>query len=255
MKIKSLFAFMLLLSLASSLPDLRAQEELYSSEYACVDPAGNKRWDSAAEISLTDEASHIYLLTETGKGSFSGFKDNISWKSTLEFESRTDTIIPIKSARYVYDEGGKPLSLAVQEFDLAAGEAIYRYEDFVTGKEREKIFKFKGGIINKLSLALYVRKFLKNGERERATFFLSDEPRLYKVKLKVVGEEAFQINGREINAYKIILDPNLGIFNLFKPLLPRAYVWHATVPKFRWLKYRGPESSPLSVRVEILVKR
>lgn len=252
MKSKSLFSLILLLILASSLPNLWAQEELFSSEYTCFDRAGNKRWDSAAKLSFLDEANHIYILTESGRGIFSGFKDKISWRSTLEFESRSDTIIPIKTVRYVYDESGKPQSVATQEFNFMTGEAIYKYEDLVTHKKHEKIFKFKGEIINKLSLALYVRKFLKNGERKKITFFLSDEPRLYKVNLKVIGEEAIQINGREIDTYKILLDPNLGILNLFKLFLPRAYMWNAMGPKFTWLKYRGPENGPLSIKIEII---
>ncbi|NQT90321.1 MAG: hypothetical protein HQ558_03610, partial [Candidatus Omnitrophica bacterium] len=42
------------------------------------------------------------------------------------------------------------------------------------------------------------------------------------------------------------------IFNLFKAFASKGYTWHAAEGDFRWLKYKGPETDPYSIRVEII---
>jgi len=121
-------------------------------------------------------------------------------------------------------------------------------------KKIEKTFKFKDDIVTRLILGLYIQKFLENGETEKTVELVSSEPQLYKVNIRITGEEKIDINGREKIAYKLCLDPDIGLLNIFKFFISKTYVWHSSVPDFEWLKYVGLENTISSPKVEIRTK-
>ena len=226
------------------------KENIFVTNYTCSDLKGNERWKGETQISHTDKKD-IYLLTERGKGRFSGFKDRISWTATLRFLSTEDIIKPLKMEKQIFNQGGKLITRQTQNFDFANRKATYCYENLITKRKMEKVFRFKGDIVNRLILGLYIQKFLKNGEREQTVSILSDEPRLYRANIKVIGEEEIECNGRKKMAYKLSLDPDIGLLNIFKFVLPKVYTYHSVTPDYEWLKYVGLESNIASPKVEI----
>jgi len=99
-----------------------------------------------------------------------------------------------------------------------------------------------------------VQKLLSNGIMEKRVDLLTAEPSLLVVDIKLINEEVVDIHNKELPAYKICLDPNLGLFSIFKVFLPKAYTWHLAEGDFAWLKYKGPESSPTSIKILIETK-
>lgn len=234
----------------SSFTWAEVKENKFVTNYTCFDLRGNERWKGETEISHTDKKD-IYLLTERGKGHFSGFKDRISWTAKLIFLSTEDTIKPLKMEKQTFNQEGKLIVRQTQKFDFTNRKAIYRYENLITKRKMEKVFRFKGDIVSRLVLGLYVQKFLKNGEREQTVSILSDGPSLYRVRIKVIGEEKIECNGRKKMAYKLCLDPDMGLLNIFKFVLPKVYTYHSVTPHYEWLKYIGLESNIASPKVEI----
>lgn len=242
----------LFLLLISSFSNAEVREDRFATSYTCFDLKGNERWKAATEIThSSDKGEDVYTLIEKGEGYFSGFKGKISWTAKLEFISTKDTVRPLGMEKQIFDEDGKVIARQKQEFDFTNKKTTCSYENLVTKRKTAKVFKFKGDIVNRLILGLYVQKFLENGKREQTVSILSDEPCLYKVNIKVIGEEEIKCNGREKIAYKLSLDPDIGLLNIFKVILPKAYVWHSAAPHFEWLKYVGLENSICSPRVEI----
>jgi len=238
-----------LLSL-SSFSNAEVKENKFVTNYTCFDLKGNERWKGETEISHTDKKD-IYLLTERGKGHFSGFKDRISWTAKLIFLSTEDTIKPLKMEKQTFNQEGKLIVRQTQKFDFTDKKATYCYENLVTKRKMEKVFRFKGDVVNRLILGLYVQKFLKNGEREQTVSILSDEPRLYRTNIKVIGKEEIECNGRKKMAYKLCLDPDIGLLSIFKFVLPKVHIWHSATPHYEWLKYVGLESNIASPKVEV----
>jgi len=243
----------LLLSALISCPSSSAAEgDVFRTGYVCFDLEGNERWSAETEITRSESGrKDVYTLTEKGKGYYSGFKDKVSWTAVLEFESNDRRVRPLRMEKRTFSEEGGPIALEIQEFDFTDERVTCIHEDLSGGTRREKAFRIKGDIANRLILGLYVQKFLENAIRRREIYMLSSEPRLYRIDIKVVGEEELDINGRERAAYKLCLDPDLGLFNMLKVVLPKAYAWHSAVPKFEWLKYVGLEGSVSSPKVEI----
>ena len=238
-----------LLSLPS-FASAEVKEDKFVTNYTCFDLKGNERWKAETEISHTDKKD-IYLLTERGKGYFSGFKDRISWIAKLKFLSTKDSVKPLKMEKQIFNQGGKVITRQTQKFDFTNKKVIYSYENLITKRKMEKVFRFKGDIVNRLILSLYVQKFLKNGEKEQTVFILSDEPSLYRVRIKIIGEEEIECKGRKKTVYKLCLDPDIGLLNIFKFVLPKIHIWHLATPHYEWLKYVGLESNITSPKVEI----
>jgi hypothetical protein len=245
-------AFSLLFILSASLsPSLVAQKNIYKTNYVCFDLKGNERWLASAEISCVDKASNKYMLIEKGQGYFSGFRNRISWVAELEFESTDDAVRPFKAVRHIFDEQGEMLAAEIQEFDFKNNKLVYSYEEFFTERKIKKEFNFQGDIVNRLILGLYIQKFLENGKKEKAVNMFTAEPHLYRINIRVIGKEELSINGQKKIAYKLCLDPDLGLLSVLKTLLPKVYVWHSSLPSFEWLQYKGLENDLSSPRVEI----
>lgn len=243
----SIFCFLLFISLLCT-----ADEDLFKTSYVCYDSEQNKRWIATTQItSLIIEGENIYKLTEEGEGFYSGFKDKIAWVAELIFESDKDNIRPLRMERKFFDEDGRQIAEELQDFDFSSNKIIYKYDDLAKGITKHKEFKIKGDIANRLSLGLYIQKFLENGQSQKQTYLFSSEPALYKVNAKVIKEEEVKINGQTKKAYKLYLDPDVGLLNIFKILAPKTYVWHSSLPDYEWLKYSGLECGMNSEKVII----
>jgi hypothetical protein len=228
-----------------------SEEKVYKTSYQCLDMKADKRWQAEAQITNSPDKENIYILTEKGSGIYSGFSGKISWEASLEFESTEDMVRPLKMEKQTFDKKGEIIEIESQEFDFANKKAYYRCER--PGKDDIiKKYNFKGDIVNRLILGLYIQKFLESGKRKQKTYMLSSEPQLYKVDIKILDTERIEVSNKERSAYKICLDPDIGLLNIFKIVLPKAYVWHSAYPEYEWLMYKGPESSVSSPKVEIV---
>lgn len=250
MKIYSIAALVLFCQVSLQAP-VHA-EEAYVTRYAASDTEGRVRWTAHADIVRAPGAgSDSYVLTERGRGVLSGFKGKVSWEARLEFESIPDRVRPVLMENKVFSESGVQIFEEREEFDHSAGKARYSGKDLLHNRTRKGEYAFKGDIANRMILGLYIQKFLEHGGKEASLALLSSEPRLYEVRLRVVGKEDIVINGVKKEAFKLCLDPELGILNFIKTVIPKAYVWHSAEPKFEWMRYRGLENSLGSPMVEI----
>lgn len=252
LKICVMFLSVMLLCAPVSLAE---EADAFSTSYTCADLKGNYRWKAATEINHSDgDPDDVFQLVEKGRGHYSGFEDKISWSSVMRFQSTDETVRPIRVDKRVFDTNGILLMLETQEFDYTDNKIKCSKQDKVNDRETVKEFDFGFDPVNRLSLSLYIQKFLKNGFRQKKVNLLSSEPNIYSVSIKIIGEEVIDIYGKQLKAYKLCLDPNLGILSIFKVFLPKSYTWHLAKEDFAWLKYEGPESDPASIKVIIETK-
>ncbi len=252
LKIITLIACIVLLSAPACFSDIDTN---FNTSYFCTDLEGNPRWSAKAVIKhLKGDPDDIFILTEDGMGYYSGFEDEVSWASVLRFKSTKDTISPIRVEKRVFNKAKELLAIETQEFDYIDKKILCTKKDKVKDRETSREFNFSSDPINRLALSLYLQKLLNNGIREKRVDLLTAEPSLLVVDIKVINEEVIDIHNKKLPAYKICLDPNLGLLSIFKVFLPKAYTWHLAQGDFAWLKYKGPESSPTSIKVLIETK-
>ena len=249
---KKLFLFTLILVTLLIPFTALAENVTYKGQYTSYDLDGKERWKASAKIVEYNE--NILILTEEGSGRYYPFKDNISWVATLEFKDLGKSIKPLKSLRKIFDKDNNPIALETQIFDFKTSKVNYTYEDLITKNKVERSFTFNKDIVNRLILPLYVAKFLENNESKRYVQMITDEPKLYNVNLRVIKDETIDIDGKAIETTKVVIDPNLGLFNIFKVLIPKSYIWHNKSNGFLMQKYKGLESSPSSPKIRIVVE-
>ena len=229
-----------------------AEKDISTTSYECYDLKGNPRWKAVTEIfSSPEKGQGINTLIEKGSGIYSGFEERISWRSELEYIREAEQIRPIKSQINIFGISGELISIESQEFDYGSDTVTFKREDKISGKIYKEEFKIKEDIVNRLMLGLYIQQFLKSDKKETVIQMLSNEPRLIKCRLYIIGKEEIEINGQSRQAYKLCLDPQLGLLNFVKVFIPKAYVWHSAKPDFEWLKYKGLEVNLSSPIVEI----
>ena len=246
------FVFLLLFSF-SAMASLFADEEgVVKLEYECRDMTGAPRWQADTEI--RNKEGDIFVLTERADGVYSSFDGPISWVAELEFESTDDAVRPLSLEKKVFDENGKMIRLEEQKFDQEKKLATCTHKDIPKNISRTKKFRFNKDIVNRQILGLYVQKLLEQGKTFASVQMVSEEPGFYAVDLNVLDKETIQINGRNVKAYKLAIDPRLGLLNVAKMFFPRAYAWHSALPTFEWLKYSGLEGDITSAEVEITRK-
>ena len=229
-----------------------AEEGVVRLEYECRDTLGTPRWEANTEI--TNKEGNLYVLVENVKGIYSSFDGPISWVAKMEFESTDDIVRPISLEKKIFDENGKMIRLEEQKFDYNKKIATCTHNDIPRNISKTKKFRFNNDIVNRQILGLYGQKLLKKGKTSRSVTMLSEEPGSYMIDIKVVDKETIVLNGCKREAYKISIDPRLGLLNVVKVFFPKTYAWHSAEPEFEWLKYSGLEGGVSSAKVEITRK-
>ena len=219
--------------------------------YVSRDLSGALRWQ--ADSRITNERPGVYAMVEKGEGIYSSFKGRVSWVARMEFERTGDSIRPMRMEKRVFDEKGGLIRLEKQEFDLANNTGTCTHEEPERNISRTKKFKFDKDVVTRLSLGLYAQKFLENGKASQRLQMVSEEPNVYDIELRLLDKEIIEVNGRKVTAYRLSIDPYLGLFGFAKVFLPKAYAWHSAVPKYEWLRYAGLEGGINSVKMEVTV--
>jgi len=251
--IKIWVLFFFCLSVFSGICQVSANAgNVFKTGYVCRDLKGHLRWQ--AETEIKNKQGDIYIMTEKAKGGYFGFKNMASWVAEMEFESNADVVRPLKMEKRVMDKNGNILAIEKQQFDFTDNIVTCSHEDFVKNISSTKQFKFKKDIVNRLILGLYIQKLIENGKTREDVQVVTEEPGFYNVKIKILDEEYIEVNGTEKLAYKICLDPKLGILGFVKIFLPKAYVWHSAESEFEWLRYKGLEGSIKSPKVTITTR-
>ena len=235
---------------AARLAYAESKNNIYRVSYACHDLQDNPRWKATAEI--RNKEGDVYIITEKLNGLYYGFKGPISWVAQTELERTRDTVRPLGMDQRIFDQSGKPIAIRKQEFNFTDKVVTCTYYDLIKNTSVTKKFTFNKEVINRLLQGLYVQKFLENGETFKDIQFISPEPALYNIELRVVAKEEIEVGGKKRKAYKICFDPQLGILSFAKVFLPKAFVWHSAEPPFELLKYKGIETSISSPEVEII---
>ncbi len=249
---KLLIFFLCFFFLASAAGALEASEESVTFSYICRDLKGAARWRAEAEIKNISPG--VYLMTEKAQGVYSSFKGRISWVADMKFERTKDNARPISLDKKVFDSKGTMIRREKQEFDLADNTVTCIHEEPARNIMRTRKFKFDRDVVTRLSLGFYAQKFLASGKMSEKLQMVSEEPKVYNIELKRMGKENIKINGSETEAYRLCVDPELGVFNFVKVFLPKSYAWHSVVPNYEWLGYSGLEGDINSEKVEIFIE-
>jgi hypothetical protein len=245
---KRILAIVFMVAAATALYADEGKAEI--SRYQCTDLKGGKLWESTVTITPVLGEKDNYNLTEEGKGRYYGFDGITSRKSEMRYIENKEVLIPVSMKETVFSESGKTLLESTQKFYPDKKEVECEIKDPVKGREKKETLKYEGDIINGEIMDDYIERFLAAGEKKKVVYLLSDAE-LYRVTLRVVKKEEVTVNGKTREAYKIAIDPEIGILNPVKVFITKNYEWYSCEPPYEWLKFKGLESSMNSPVVEM----
>ncbi|MEW5758255.1 MAG: hypothetical protein AB1755_02115 [Candidatus Omnitrophota bacterium] len=228
-----------------------ASLEMREMDYECFSVKDNQpRWQAKAAISSADNIASIYKISEEAKGIYSGYDGEITRKTVVFYEKTTDDNYRIlKSQTEFFTQDQKLILKELQTYDYANKKVYIEAEDYLKHKAKKGELEIRGQIANKLTLPLQIRKTLLANRKFEPIYFVSSKPALYKVDLRVIKEEELDFNNQKIKAYKILLDPDIGIFNILKFLVTNTFVWFNSDMPYELVKYEGLETDLGSERV------
>jgi hypothetical protein len=199
----------------------------------------SSRWTMAAETDA--EGRPIVRMREEGEGLYSGFDEEVVWR-TDSLWSAGDTFAPIRTERTVRNLGGTVLVRERTDFDRANGVIRFEREEPETGDTQSETFDLPRDVLSVEGIAAALRGIPFGEDVSVETRLFTPEPELYEVTLHVRGRETVGIAEGDREAYKVEIEPHLGLLSVFRFLLPEAYFWFAVEPPHDWLRYEGPEA-------------
>src|SRR5262249_45758146 len=87
-----------------------------------------------------------------------------------------------------------------------------------------------------------------------AIHFLSNEPRLYEMRIAMRGKERIKTPVGEFECYQVELIPNLGVLNVIRSFAPKARFWFSASSPHFWVRYEGPENGAGSPDIVMTLK-
>lgn len=178
-------------------------------------------------------------FTEEGKGQYSGFTGQISWAADALW-SADGPLKPLRSEKTFKDSSGKVIGKERMTFDPSKGSVKYERER--DGRVVEsKQMTVPADTLAPEGIAGILRFLPFDHWHNQTVHILSNEPKLYNIKLEMRGREMVKTPAGEFECFKIELVPQLGALNLVRSFLPKEYFWFSVEPSHFWVKYEGLE--------------
>lgn len=246
---KKMIVAVLMLAVAAVLH--AGEGDVKTFRYKCVDMKGITLWESNITIApAAGQGEDVYLMTEEIKGRYYGSDGITSRRREMRYIENKEQLTPLSMDEKVFSESGNLIRESTQRFYPDKKRVECTVKDLAGGKEKKESLRYDGDIINGMIMDDYIERFLAAGEKKRAVYLL-EGAELYRMTLRIVATEQVTVNGKTREAYKIALDPEIGLFNPVKIFITKNHEWYSTEPPYEWIKFQGLESSLDSPIVEM----
>lgn len=186
-----------------------------------------------------------------GKGKCDKYQD-ITWETTARLEEKEGFLYLLHSSCTAKDSQQNIILRYEKEFDYEKKIIFWRKLDAQGRIKKEARFPIKGKTTDDVTLMYFLKKYVANRNTPgyKNYYFLSNEPRLYKVNIKVIGTETLDLPIGTKTAVKLKLTGDMGIIDdILDKYVPHTYVWYEDIPPYEWLQYEGLETSMQSANV------
>ncbi len=201
---------------------------------------GAVRWKNEWTMNReTLDGRPIVRFTEKGSGRYSSFDPEVRWNIETIW-SASEWFRPLSTERTVTDTAGRLLLKERKSFHIDKGLVDIEREDLATTSRRSLKIPSDTLAADGIAGALRSLPFERSGPVE--VHLLSNEPKLYQVSFEIRGQERVRVPAGEFQCYKVELVPGLGVLNLFRFAIPKAYFWFTVEPPHYWVRYEGLEN-------------
>ncbi len=192
----------------------------------------------------------------TGKGKCDKYQD-ITWETTARLKEKEGFLYLLNSSCVAKDPRGNIILRYEKQFDYDNRLITWRQLDADGKIEKEARYPIKGKTTDDVTLVYFLRTYVANRNTPgyQTYYFLSNEPKLYKVNIRVLGNETLDLPIGTKKAIKLKLTGDMGIVDdILDKYVPHTYVWYEDAPPHEWLQYEGLETSMQSANVIAYVR-
>lgn len=192
-----------------------------------------------------------------GQGKCDKYQD-ITWETTAQLKEKDGFLYLLNSSCLAKDPQGKTILRYNKEFDYDKKIITWRQLDAAGNVKKEARFPIKGKTTDDVTLIYFLKRYAanRNSPGYQTYYFLSNEPKLYKVNIRVMGTETLDLPIGTKKAIKLKLTGDMGIIDdILDKYVPHTYVWYEDAPPYQWLQYEGLETSMQSANVIAFVTK
>ena len=218
-----------------------------------TDQRNVERWTAEWTMEPVREGGQQAVrFTETGHGLYSPYSQPIQWELEAVWTA-SNSFHPLRFKKTIKGMNGQTIATENKTFNVAAGTA--RFERKREGLAAEvKEFRTPSDTLTVEGIAGILRFLPFENRRPFAIHFLTNEPRLYEMRLSIRGKERIKTPAGEVECYRVELSPNLGVLNIIRSFVPKARFWFSVESPHYWVRYEGPENGAGSPEIVMSLK-
>src|SRR5262249_36077191 len=181
-------------------------------------------------------------FTEQGQGQLSPYPQPVRWTMEATWLAEKG-FHPLDFVKTVTAMDGSPVVIERKHFDIEKGN-VRLTREFPHGRTETKTLPTPPDTLAVEGIAGILRFLPFESSNAVPLHLLSNEPKLYPVKLVIRGKETVRTAPGSVESYKVDLVPELGFLNLFRSLAPKTFFWFTAAPPHSWVRFEGPENGP-----------
>jgi hypothetical protein len=205
---------------------------------------------------ISNGGTPTYELLRNGSGDCDKYKQ-ITWSNKAQMEEIDGFLYTQHSTCSAKDKNGQSIITYKKVFDYEKKKIYWSSLDSKGKVIKKATFPIKGKTTDDVTLIYFLKTYVANRDNDdyKVYYMLTNEPRLYKCKIRIVGEEIFELPIGNKKAVKLKLTGDMGIIDdILDKYVPHTYVWYEPEPPYNWLQYEGLETSISSANVIISLK-
>ncbi|UCC95859.1 MAG: hypothetical protein JSW40_03700, partial [Candidatus Omnitrophota bacterium] len=143
-------------------------------------------------IQSSDEPNFEFY--RIGKGKCDKYQ-NITWETTARLKEKDGFLYLLNSSCSAKDSQGKIILRYEKEFDYNKQIIYWRQLDAEGTIKKQARYPIKGKTTDDVTLMYFLKTYVANRNTPgyKTYYFLSNEPKLYKVNMKVIGYETLNL--------------------------------------------------------------
>jgi len=182
-----------------------------------------------------------YYIQSNGSGDYGKYK-NVSWEKEAVVKEDKNHLKTIYSQMIIKDKKGDIVAHYKNSYDYENGLIEFEKSGKSDFDYIKKEFSLKGPVCDDVTMIHFLKNYTANLGKKGFNYFylLTNEPKLYKVKIKEIGKDILIINNKRKESVKLQLMADLGpLTDISAKVVPPTYVWYENKAPFNWLQYEG----------------
>lgn len=218
---------------------------------------GTERMVATASFREEPEAKYgrLWEVTINGQGEWMGYVDT-KISQSAKFIHHEVGLRVLETESVVFDEQGNDAARFVKEYDYDRNTVIVVKRGGVAAHKFER-FEMLGPTCDDVSLVHFLKAYNARdfvNEPYQVFYLVTNEPKMYKVRMIYVANDTLETNGVSRKAIKYQLKADFGpLTDIVAKMVPPTYVWYSRDYPFEFLQYQGMESGFRSAYIKATV--